>query len=83
MKIKGIKRGQTIELLKELAIPDGSEITVEVPDAQLISKAERWERLNAVIGAWKDDPEITEIFAEMDRERHADLGRPVEFDDLD
>ena len=70
MKIKGIKRGQTIELSKELAIPDGSEIIVEVSDTQLLSEAERWERFNAVIGGWKDDPEITEIFTEIDRERH-------------
>ncbi len=36
----------------------------------------------AVIGAWKDDDEITGIFNEIDRERHADLGEIINFDDL-
>jgi hypothetical protein len=39
----------------------------------LYNQTEQWQQLQQVAGAWKDDPEIEEIFAEIDRERHADL----------
>ncbi|MBD1938040.1 DUF2281 domain-containing protein [Microcoleus sp. FACHB-68] len=32
MKVKGIKRGQIIELLEKINIPDGVEIVIEVQD---------------------------------------------------
>ena len=84
MKVRGIKRGQTIELLAVIAnIPDGTEIEIEVPEIQPASQEDRWASLDRVLGAWKDDPEIEAIFAEIDRERHADLGKPVNFDDID
>jgi hypothetical protein len=31
MKIKGIKRGKTIEIFQEINIPDGQEIEMEIP----------------------------------------------------
>jgi len=85
MIVKGIKRGQSIELLEKLdQIPDGMEVTVEIqnrhPLAEL-SEEEIKRRIAKVAGAWKDDLELEQIFAEIDRERHADLGRePVSFD---
>ncbi|MBD2093267.1 hypothetical protein H6F67_25820 [Microcoleus sp. FACHB-1515] len=41
MKIKGIKRGQTIELIEAIDIPDGTEISIEIDEQQLISAEER------------------------------------------
>jgi hypothetical protein len=82
MKIKGILRGKTIELLESIPVPDGLEIFIEIPDNLLVERDEKWEQLQAVIGAWKDDDEIAGIFNEIDRERHADLGQPINFDDL-
>ncbi len=85
MIVKGIKRGQSIELLEKLdQIPDGMEVTVEIqnrhPLAEL-SEEEIQKRIAKVAGVWKDDLELEQIFAEIDRERHADLGRePVSFD---
>ena len=35
-------------------------------------KTEQWKKLQEVIGEWKDDQEITDIFAQMDQERHGD-----------
>jgi hypothetical protein len=32
MKIKGIKRGKTIEIFHEINIPDGEEIIIDIPD---------------------------------------------------
>ena len=88
MKIKGIKIGQTIELLEKIdAIADGEEIMVEIspvtfhPLAQL-SLQERENRIKEVLGVWQDDLEIDAIFAEIDRECHGDRRREIDsFDD--
>ena len=82
MKVRGILRGKTIELLEALPVADGLEIFIEIPDNLLIERDQKWEQLQAVIGVWKDDDEITEIFNEIDRDRHADLGQPINFDEL-
>jgi hypothetical protein len=80
MKVKGIKRGKFIELLEDISIEDGVEVSVEFADT-VIDKIEQWENLQEVIGDWKNDQEITDIFSQIDQERHADIGRPVNFDD--
>jgi hypothetical protein len=80
MKIRGIVNGKTIELLDELPVPDGLEIFIEIPDHLSTEQNEKWKQLQAVIGAWKDDQEIGEIFTEIDGERHADLGQPLNFE---
>lgn len=78
MKVKGIKRGQTIELLQDINIPDGAEITVELVlsstknvNANLLTDEEKLNKLNQLFGVWQDQPELTEIFAEIDHQRHA------------
>lgn len=82
MRVKGILHGKTIELLEALPIPDGLEIFIEIPDNLSPESDGKWQQLQAIIGAWKDDNELGEIFNEIDRERHADLGQPINFDDL-
>ncbi|MGF1674768.1 MAG: hypothetical protein ACFCUV_13950 [Rivularia sp. (in: cyanobacteria)] len=37
MKIKGIKRGKTIEIFHEINIPDGEEIIIEIADEKSTS----------------------------------------------
>jgi len=80
MKMRGIKRGQIIELLDQIDdIPDGAEITVEVVTSstksndvkQSLTEQERLIRLNQLFGAWKDQTDLNETFAEVDRQRHA------------
>lgn len=78
MKIKGIKRGQKIELLEEINIPDGTEIYMEVEIEQPLSQQERLTKLNQIFGAWKNQAAIDEIFAEIDTERHVYQGRAIE-----
>jgi hypothetical protein len=81
-KTRGIKHGQTIELLESSQdIPEGVEIQIEVSIVHPLSKLsaeERQVRIGTVLGAWKDDKEIDEIFAEIDRERHTYPGRLIE-----
>ncbi len=87
MKIKGIKRGQTIEILEQLNnIPDGTEIIIDLkfvenqtPEPKLnLTEEERLAKLNKLFGVWKNQPDLTEIFAEIDQERHAYQGRNID-----
>ena len=78
VKIKGIKRGQSIELLQSINIPDGVEIMMEVEFEQPLDEQERLTKLNQIFGAWKNQPDLDEIFTEIDTERHADRGRAIE-----
>ena len=73
MKVRGIKRGQNIEVLEQLNnIPDGTEIIIDLelianqisePQPPLTDE-ERLARLNKLFGAWKNQPELTEIFTD-------------------
>lgn len=78
MKIQGIKRGQIIELLESINIPDGVEITMEIEFEQPLDEQKRLTKLNQIFGVWKNQPDLDGIFAEIDRERHADRGRAIE-----
>ena len=80
MKIRGIKRGQTIEILEQINnIPDGTEITIDlefiekqISETQLpLTAEEKLAKLNKLFGTWKNQPDLTSIFAEIDQQRHA------------
>ena len=67
MKIRGIKRGQTIELLDQIdTIPDGAEVIVELIISssessevkQSFTDEKRLKKLNQLSGAWKDQPDL-------------------------
>jgi hypothetical protein len=83
MKIKGIKRGQTIELLEPVYnIPDGVEIFVNLTFSPTIAKPlltneEKLRKLNELFGVWEEQPELIDIFAEIDTQRHAYQGRVI------
>ncbi|MGB8686603.1 MAG: hypothetical protein WCD53_04600 [Microcoleus sp.] len=66
MQIKGIKRGNIIEISENPNIPDGSEVLMEVREVSRIRDEERLKRLHQVFGAWKYETELGEIFAEID-----------------
>jgi hypothetical protein len=87
MKIRGIKRGQTIEILEQLNnIPDGTEIIIDlkliekqIPEPKLhLAEEERLAKLNKLFGAWKNQPDLTERFVEIDQQRHAYQGRNID-----
>jgi hypothetical protein len=80
MKIQGIIKGNTIELLEDLSLPNGVKISRSIPD-NLIQKKLLWEDLETLIGVWKNQPELDDIFSEIDQERHGDLGVEIKFDD--
>jgi antitoxin (DNA-binding transcriptional repressor) of toxin-antitoxin stability system len=71
MKIKGIKRGKSIELVEEINIPDGSEVLIEIKEAQLISEEEKRKRLYELLENWEEREEFLELLTELNRKRHA------------
>ncbi|GAP99697.1 hypothetical protein NIES2104_62630 [Leptolyngbya sp. NIES-2104] len=86
MKVKGILRGNTIELLEQVEnLPSGSEITIEIVGSHPLSHLtpeERQTLINEKLGGWKDDPNLDQIFADIDQERHLYRGRQTDsFDD--
>jgi len=85
MRVIGIKRGQTIELIETLDIPEGEQVIIEVSRVHPLSQltpGERQRRIDSALGGWKDDPDLDSIFVEIDRERHAYRGRQINsFDD--
>jgi hypothetical protein len=82
MKIKGIIRDKNIQLLENISIAEGTEVTVEIPESSLINQDSQWQKLQKVIGTWKDDSEIDKIFNDMDEERHKYRGRDLNFEDI-
>lgn len=76
MKIKGIKRGKTIELLEELNIPDGTEILVEIEDIQLMSDEERQKKLKEFLETpWEGREDFLKTMEELQREKNAEWER--------
>ncbi len=78
MKIKGILRGQTIELTEAIDLPDGTEVSVEIDDRQLLALEERQARFQT----WLDQPleereDLIKALEEVERERRlsAELAR--------
>ncbi|MEO0801981.1 MAG: hypothetical protein AAFY57_06855 [Cyanobacteria bacterium J06642_2] len=87
MKVRGILRGQTIELLDTIKhVPDGAEVSVElefadtphIDAAPTLTEEERFAKLNRLFGAWAHRPDLDEAFARVDRERHAERGRAID-----
>lgn len=70
MKVKGIKRGQIIELVEAIDIPDGTEVSVEIDDRQLLSPEERHARFQAWLNQAEEEREdLIEALEEVERER--------------
>ncbi len=89
MKVRGIIRGQSIELQDPPIGLEGVEVMIEIPDvvASLeqvglnqvsLSEEERLVRLNRLFGVWKDQPELDLIFTDIDQERHAYQRRSID-----
>jgi hypothetical protein len=87
MKIRGIKRGQSIKLLEQINdIPDGTEIIIDLKissdkdnkNKRSLTDEERLAKLNQLFERCKDQPELLEIYEEIDRERHTYRGREID-----
>lgn len=76
MKIKGIKRGQKIELLQDINIPDGSEVIIEITENQLISDEERQRSLKVFFEAdWEGREDFIKTMEQLEKEKNAEWER--------
>jgi hypothetical protein len=69
-----------LRFLKANSPNNGTATPTSIVDrsTQDLSDEERLARLNQLFGAWKDQPDLAEKFAEIDRERHAYQGRQID-----
>ena len=58
IRVKGIKQGKTIELLEEINIPDGSEITIAVRESPPISPEEKLKRIKDFLASLSDEDRV-------------------------
>ncbi len=77
MEITGIKRGQTIELDRELNLPDGCEVVLELRARPVLNLEERLQQLQRLVGAWSNQPDLEAKFASIAEERHQYQGRDL------
>ncbi len=79
IKFKAIVHGQVIELPPGVQLPDGSEVTIDV-EAMPIGDDDQTQlaKLQQLFGCWRDQPDLVEIFEQVDRDRHSDLGRSID-----
>jgi hypothetical protein len=84
MKVKGIIKNNQIELIDNLSLAEGTEVIIEIPDRSIVNKESQWQKPQKVIGSWKNDSEIDDIFHDLDLDlkRHQDRGRDIDFEDF-
>lgn len=76
MRIKGIKRGQTVEILQNINIPDGLEIVIEINESQLISDEERGRKLKEFFETnWEGREDFMKMMEQLEKEKNAEWER--------
>lgn len=65
MKIKGIKRGQVIELTEAIDIPDGTEVSVEIGEHQLPTPEQSQKQLQKFFDSPKDQEALDDLAATL------------------
>ncbi len=78
-QLHGIIAGKRIELEEETGLPDGSPVIVQIQLTN--SDLDRRRRMiEALCGAWADDPSLVNIFAEIEQQRDQARPRDTDFD---
>ncbi|MBI5653413.1 MAG: hypothetical protein HZC40_23655 [Chloroflexi bacterium] len=79
MLIQGIVRGKQIELDREIGLPFGSVVMVDIQTKPLTLDEKR-NLVDALCGAWASDASTLSIFVEIERQRAITPPREVNFD---
>jgi hypothetical protein len=77
MQIRGIKHGNTIQLLQDLDIPDGDEICLEIVPKTQHTPEQHQQQLQALFGILEHQPDLDHTFDTIDRDRHQYQGREI------
>jgi hypothetical protein len=79
MKLKAIVHGQIIELPPDIQLSEGSEVTIDLDVTPVRDDdRKRLAKLQELFGCWRDQTDLVDIFEQIDRDRHRDLGRSIE-----
>ena len=75
---------QVIDLVKQLP-PDGKRSVLaalgvgqEDEHLEVMSQGDRLAKLQELFGCWQDQPDLVEIFQDIESDRRSDLGRSVD-----
>ena len=79
MQLHGVIDGKHIELEQETGLPAGSAVLVQIQSTDLDVAAKR-RVIDALCGAWADDPSVAAIFADIQRQREDTTPRPIDYD---
>ncbi|GAA6616631.1 hypothetical protein [Scytonema sp. NUACC26] len=73
MKIKGIKRGKTIEILEDIDIPDGAQVVIEIENSHSNFKEQHQKLKELFAIPVEDREEWIKIGEELQKDRQADF----------
>lgn len=73
MKLKGIKRGQYIEIVEDISnIPDDTEVIIDIPSYKFMSIEERQQKLKDFFESdWEGREEYIKTMEELEKEKKA------------
>ncbi|MUG92318.1 hypothetical protein F7734_07545 [Scytonema sp. UIC 10036] len=76
MKVRGIKRGQTIELLQDINLPDGTEVMLEIHQAHSNGDEKRVRKLKDFFETdWEGREDFIKTMEELEKEKSAEWQR--------
>ena len=75
MKIKGIKRGKTIELAEEINIPDGEKLNIELEVIRPMSNEERLEKMKELLDNWEARADFVNTMKTLEAEKRIESER--------
>lgn len=78
MYIQGVIKGKYIELARKTNIPDGMTIFVDI-HLPTPSFQEQLALVDHLCGAWAQDSSISDIFAQINEQRHQTRPRDITF----
>ena len=71
MKVKGIVQGNIVKLSETVSVPDGTEVTVEIPDNLKMTEEQRKEKLKQLLAIpHQDTEELVAVLTELEKERN-------------
>jgi hypothetical protein len=79
LTLRGIVRGNSIELERESGLPSGARVTVRI-EAEAPAAAAQPALLDGLCGAWSEDETLPAVFREVRRRRSRGRARPVDLD---
>jgi hypothetical protein len=77
-ELKGIVHGNTIQLDRDLGLPDGHHVVVVVRAEQVDEHLAPGEGIKRAAGSWSDDPEGLDAYLEWNRQQRKVGRRPLD-----